>query len=110
MGVRRAAPYLFPAGVRLGEHNVVLHARAKRHSVNGYAGPLSIKTVMRGRVSWVVGGRQLIVDPSSFLVLAAGEIYSMDIDVAVPVETCCAFFAPGFLEHVAVDVTSPVAD
>ena len=110
MRVNRAVPFLFPAGARLGEHNAVLHANAKRHTVEGYAGPASIKTVLRGSVSWLVGGRQLIVDPSSFLMLGAGEIYSMSIDVPTPVETCCAFFAPGFLEQIAADLTSTVAE
>jgi AraC-like DNA-binding protein len=104
--MQRATPYLFPAGASLGEHNVVLHASARRHSVRSYAGPLSIKTVLRGRVSWVVGGRDLVVCPKSFLVLAEGERYSMEIDESTPVETCCAFFAPGFLEQVALDLTS----
>lgn len=106
--MQRAAPYLFPAGARLGEHNLVLHATARQHSVHAYAGPLSIKTVLRGRVSWVVGGRDLVVDPTSFLVLAAGERYSMSIDAPKPVETCCAFFAPGFIEQIAIDLTSRV--
>ncbi len=104
----QTAPYLFPAGARFGEHNLVLHASARRHSVRSYAGPLSIKTVLRGRVSWVVGARELVVCPTSFLVLAAGERYSMEIDEAEPVETCCAFFASGFLEQVALDLTSSV--
>jgi AraC-like DNA-binding protein len=106
--VRRPAPYLFPLGTRLGEHNLVLHATARRHSIDSYAGPLSIKTVLRGRVTWVVAGRDLIVDLSSFLVLAAGERYSMKIDEPKPVETCCAFFAKGFLEQIAADLTSPL--
>lgn len=106
--MQRVAPYLFPAGTRLGEHNLILHASARRHSVEGYAGPLSIKTVLRGRVSWVVGGRELVVDASSFLVLAAGERYSMNVDEPKPVETCCAFFAPRFLELIAADLTSPL--
>ncbi|HTP87741.1 MAG TPA: AraC family transcriptional regulator [Bryobacteraceae bacterium] len=104
--MQRAAPHLFPAGARLGEHNLVLHATARRHTVEEYAGPLSIKTVLDGRVSWVVGGRELVVDPNSFLVLGAGERYSMNIDAARPVETCCAFFAPGFVEQIALDLTS----
>jgi AraC family transcriptional regulator len=104
--MQRPTPYLFPAGARLGEHNLVLHASARRHSVLPYAGPLSIKTVLRGRVSWVVGGRELVVCPTSFLLLAAGERYSMEIDALYPVETCCAFFASGFLEQVALDLTS----
>lgn len=101
------APHLFPAGARLGEHNLILHARARRHAVESYSGPSSVKTVLHGRVSWIVRGRQLVVDPSSFLVLAEGEQYSMNIDEPMPVETCCPFFAPGFLEQIALDLTSP---
>lgn len=105
---RPQAPYLFPESARLGADNVVLHARSTRHSVDEYAGPLSIKTVLAGQVAWIVGGRKLVVDESSFLVLAAGEKYSMDIDEVRPVETCCAFFAPGFVERMALDLTSPL--
>jgi len=108
MAPNRQAPYLFPAHARLGEDNAVLHARARRHSVDHYAGPLSIKTVLAGEVAWIVGGRELVVDRSSFLILNAGERYSMHIDSAAPVETCCAFFAPGFVERVALDAISPV--
>jgi AraC-like DNA-binding protein len=107
MGGQRR-PFLFPNGARLGEDNVVLHARARRHRVAEFAGPLSIKTVLQGRVSWIVGGRKLVVDSSSFLVLNAGEIYSMHIDEPEPVETICAFFAPGFVERIALDMTAPL--
>ena len=104
----RQAPYLFPAGSRLGTDNLILQARARRHHVENYAGPLSIKTVLAGQVTWIVGGRELVVDRSSFLILAAGERYSLNIHAAQPVETCCAFFSPGFVERVALDATSPL--
>jgi AraC family transcriptional regulator len=102
----RHTPYLFPEGAQLGTDNVVLNARAKQHRVDGYVGPLSIKTVLSGQVAWEVGGRELVVNRSSFLILSAGERYSMNIDAATPVETCCVFFAPGFVERVALDRTS----
>ncbi len=104
------APYLFPEGARLGADNAVLQARARRHRVESYSGPLSIKTVLAGQVAWIIGGRELVVDPSSFLIVSAGEKYSMNIAEAKPVETCCAFFAPGFVERVALDATSPVRE
>ncbi len=103
-----AEPYLFPAGAELGKDNAILHASARRHSVVEYSGPLSIKTVLRGQVSWMVGGRPLVVDSASFLVLSEGERYSMDIDAPTPIETCCAFFSPRFIERIALDVTSPL--
>jgi AraC-like DNA-binding protein len=104
----RQAPYLFPEGARLGEDNLVLNARARRHTVENYAGPLSIKTVLTGRVAWIIAGRELVVDPSSFLIVSAGEIYSMRVASATLLETCCAFFAPGFVERTVLDATSPL--
>ena len=104
----RQSPFLFPAGSQLGADNLVLRARATHHRVDEFAGPLSIKTVIKGDVTWTVNGRSLVVDPSSFLVLAAGETYSMNIAAEKPVETCCVFFAAGFVEQVAADLTSPV--
>lgn len=101
-------PYLFPDGAHLGSDNVVLHARAARHKVRNYAGPLSIKTVLNGEAAWIVQGRELVVDRSSFLIVSEGEQYSMDIDAPEPVETCCVFFAPGFVERVGMDATSPL--
>jgi len=100
--------YLFPDGARFGSDNVVLHGRAKRHTVSDFAGPFSIKTVVHGAVPWIVGGRPLVVDPSSFLVLGDGETYSMDVDVPDAIETACAFFQRGFVERVAQDATDPV--
>jgi AraC-like DNA-binding protein len=102
------APWLFPEGAHLGEDNALLHARAKRHRVENYSGPLSIKTVLAGRVAWIVAGRELVVDRSSFLIVCAGEKYSMNISAPTPVETCCVFFAPGFVERTVLDATSPL--
>jgi AraC family transcriptional regulator len=101
--------YLFPAEARFHEDNLVLHARSRRHVVTNFAGPNSIKAVVRGQVEWIVDGRNLPVDENSFLFLASGERYSMNIDTARPVETCCAFFRTGYVEDVLCDMTSPLA-
>jgi len=108
MAQPRQEPYLFPAGACLGTDNVVLQARGRRHKVDNYAGPLSIKTVLAGKVAWIVNGRELVVDRSSFLIIGEGERYSMDIETSVPVSTCCIFFAAGFVERIALDATSPI--
>jgi AraC-like DNA-binding protein len=100
--------YLFPANAKFTSDNLVLHASAKRHVVDGFAGPLSIKSVIRGEVDWIVDGRRLQVDPATFLVLNDGQTYSMNIDSTRPVETCCVFFHSGFVEQVAQDVTTPL--
>jgi AraC family transcriptional regulator len=100
-------PYLFPEGAQFGVDHVVLHASSRRHRVDGFAGPLSIKTVVRGTVAWTVGGRDLVLDPGGFLVLGRGERYSMNIDSPQPVETACVFFSDGFVESVARDAAAP---
>jgi AraC-like DNA-binding protein len=102
----RPVQFLFPNGARLGEDNVILHAQARRHQVTEFAGPLSIKTVLSGAVTWTVGGHALVVDPTSFLVLGDGERYSMQMDEPRPMETACAFFRRGFVEEMAQDATT----
>lgn len=88
----------------LGIHNALLSARARTHFVKEFAGPLSIKSVTEGRVAWKTGGRELVVDRDSFLILNEGEPYSMEIDSRVPVGTLCVFFQHGFVESVQASV------
>ena len=76
--MRRQQPYLFPAGAQFSRDNLVLHAAGRRHVVNDFAGPLSIKSVIRDEVHWPVYGRQLLVDSNTFLVLDDGQRYSMN--------------------------------
>jgi AraC family transcriptional regulator len=101
-------PYLFPDGCQFGRDNLVLHAVARKHVVAGFPGPLSIKTVISGQVTWTVAGRDLVVDTNTFLILNDGQEYSMNIEVPRPMETCCAFFRKGFVEQVAQDATTPL--
>jgi len=104
----RPVPHLFPEGSRMGQDNLVLHASAKRHRVQDFPGPLSIKSVVRGQVTWIVDGTALVVDTDTFLILNDGQKYSMDMEVPRPMETCCAFFQQGFVERIAQDMTSSV--
>src|SRR5271170_1003145 len=106
----RPVQYLFPSEARFHADNLVLHARARRHVVNHFTGPNSIKAVVRGEVVWTVGGRELLVDENSFLFLRAGEEYSMNIETSRAVETCCTFFRAGYVEEVVSDMTSPLVD
>lgn len=98
---------LVPKTRELGSVNAVLTAQARRHSVADFPGPLSIKTVLDGRVAWRTEGRDIWVDDSSFLILNDGETYSMDIDAREPVTTCCVFFERGFVESIARHLTHP---
>ena len=51
-----------PTTPRLGSTNAVLVARSRRHVVKDFPGPLSIKTVTEGRVSWRVDRRDIWVE------------------------------------------------
>ena len=102
------AQFLFPESARFALDNLMLHARARRHTTSDFAGPFSIKTVVEGSVVWRVGGRDLPVDPCSFLVLGPGERYSLAIDGPRLVETACAFFRDGFVEAAARDASTAV--
>ena len=93
-------PTLNSLSAPLGTHNAILRARSRTHIVKDFAGPLSIKSVTAGAVAWKSGGRNLIVDRDSFLVLHDGEPYSMNIDSRTPVGTLCVFFQHGFAESV----------
>ena len=88
----------------------MLVARSRFHSVREFPGPLSIKTVVDGRVGWKTGKREVWVDESSMLVLNDGEPYSMQIDSPEPVTTCCVFFASGFVESIGEDVCGRVSE
>ena len=98
--------YLFPDGCQFGRDNLVLHASARRHRVDNFQGPLSIKTVIDGQVTWIVDRRELVVDAGSFLILNDGQEYSMNLESPLPMETCCAFFRKGFVEQIAQDATT----
>jgi len=89
----------------LGRDNLILRASARFHSVKDYPGPLSIKTVVKGRASWRHERRALVVGQDSFLVLSDGQPYSLHIEAREPVHTCCVFFAKGFVESVHQSMT-----
>ena len=94
----------------LGRDNVLLRASARRHFVQDFPGPLSIKSVIRGKAAWRHDSRWLPIEQQSFLILPDGAPYSLDIDARQPVHTCCAFFAKGFVESVYRDITNTDLD
>ncbi|MEI9972040.1 MAG: AraC family transcriptional regulator [Ignavibacteriota bacterium] len=90
--------------------NAVLRARSRIHYVKEFPGPLSVKSVTEGNVSWKCSGRDRVVDRDSFLVLNAGEPYSMEIDSRTPVSTLCVFFEDGFVESLYGSLTARYLD
>ncbi|MBL8227748.1 MAG: helix-turn-helix transcriptional regulator [Bryobacterales bacterium] len=84
----------------LGAANTVLRATGRRHFVNDFPGPLSVKAVMDGSVTWSTEDGEFVVNEASLLVLNEGQPYSMRIDEPCPVRTCCLFFERGYVERV----------
>jgi len=66
--------------------------------------------VAEGTVAWKSGGRELVVDRDSFLILNHGEPYSMEIETRTPVATLCVFFQSGFVESVYASLAPGAID
>jgi AraC-like DNA-binding protein len=77
----------------------VLHERAREYYWEG-AGALSIKSFYHGRADYRTVGGQAAVDDGSYLILNAGQPYSISIEAEQPVESLCVFFASGLAERV----------
>ena len=101
---------LNPDSDQLGRVNAVLSARARHYSMRPFAGPLSIKTVVRGSAAWQTLSSRYVVDPGGALVLNDGEEYATEVDSPQPVETFCVFFARGFVEDAAHATATSSAD
>src|SRR5262245_29385001 len=86
-----------PAHV-FGRKNAILNARGTRHHESEFAGPLSIKSVVRGSATWETRDGRYELMPGSVLLLNDGEEYSITVDALQPVETFCVFFERGFVE------------
>jgi len=85
----------------LFDANVLLRARGRVHHVRAYAGPLSIKSVVRGQARWTVGGQAFTLRPGRFLVTTHGEAYDLDIEAPEAVQTRVLFFADALVRDVA---------
>lgn len=94
---------LNPAASELATANAIFAGRTRRHYVPPLAGTHSIKSVLEGRATWNVEGRARVVTPDRCLAVNQGETYSLSIESATPVQTCCAFFAPGYLESLKAE-------
>jgi hypothetical protein len=106
--IDRPMPSVIDAPILFGNHfdrlhaaTVVLSARARKHQVRGYPGPLSVKTVLRGQACWQVSGQRYTVDRNSCLLVDRDEPYDMDLDSDTPVETLVVFFADALAGDVA---------
>jgi len=73
-----------PPPSALGRVNAILAGRA-RHYDERFAGPLSIKSVVRGSGVWTTGGARFEVTPHTALLLNDGEEYAIEIDAREPI-------------------------
>lgn len=80
---------------------VLLSARARHYRVDGFAGPLSIKSMVRGEAVWRVGGVPYRIDGTACLVVDHREPYDLHIESGDAVETFVVFFADRFASDVA---------
>jgi AraC-like DNA-binding protein len=86
-----------PHSEQMGKTNAVLMGRSARY-VSRFAGPLSVKGVLRGSATWQTAAGRFEVVAGSALLLNDGEEYEVVVDALQPVETFCFFFARGFVE------------
>lgn len=83
------------------DEHALLWGRARRYYVPSFPGPLSIKSVLRGRASWTTDEARHEFGVASYLVVNDAHRYTVEIDSKDPVETFCIFFARGFIESAA---------
>lgn len=95
-----------PAADALGRVNAVLSGKGRRYESRGFAGPLSIKGVIRGSAVWETPSARFEVTPRTALILNDGEEYAITVDAPQPVETFCVFFARGFVDDAVRALTT----
>lgn len=87
-----------PPARDLGRMNAVLNGRGVRGYESRFAGPLSVKAVMRGSAVWETGEGRYELVPGSVLLINDSEEYTITVDALQLVETFCLFFERGFVE------------
>jgi AraC-like DNA-binding protein len=90
-----------PPVTAFGSINGILTGTARRYFVADFAGPLSIKATLSGISTWKVNARDFRVSESSFLVVNAGQPYTIAYDEPSEVTTFCLFFQAGYVEQLA---------
>jgi AraC family transcriptional regulator len=109
---KRAKPGVLinPPPTEMGGANAIVRGRAKQYHVSEFPGPLSIKTVVRGSAVWGTREAERLVDRGSYLVLNAGQRYSLTVDARETVETFCLFFRNWYVEDAhRVESSDPAA-
>jgi AraC-like DNA-binding protein len=95
-----SAVLLNPDASALGTAPALLRGTGFQYDVRDFPGPLSVKTVTRGRARWKTEDGEFWVDETSLLVVNERQPYSITVDSPSKVETCCLFFERGSVESV----------
>ncbi len=94
MGVR-----VNPSAGVLAELGGVMRGDRAPYYMPGYVGPLSIKTMSRGRGLWRTTSGTFVVEPGRALILSSGQRYSLTIEGEQEIGTFCPFFAPSLVRE-----------
>jgi AraC family transcriptional regulator len=97
-----------PGARDLPHCSALLHGVGRSYRVERYRTTLSVKSVIRGAAYYTTPQGRYLVTEGSFLVLNCGQEYDLEFDGRGTTETLCPFFQPGFLEHVAHSLASPL--
>src|SRR4051812_27024320 len=100
MGFDESIP-VNPPLLQLESDSCILSGVSRRYHVRDFAGPMSIKTVVRGRASWRTPEGIHPVDDSHWLLLEHGTPYSLTIESREPTETFVLFFRRGLVDEAA---------
>jgi AraC family transcriptional regulator len=90
-----------PGAASFGKDNAILTGRSRRYFVPDFSGPLSVKATLQGISTWKVDRREFRVSESAFLVVNAGQPYTITYDEPDEVTTFCLLFQTGFVERLA---------
>ncbi|MBA3823859.1 MAG: helix-turn-helix transcriptional regulator [Ktedonobacterales bacterium] len=92
--------------ITLGPQSFIFSGYVPHHEWQG-AHALSLKVYLAGEAVYEVEGGRQRVTPGEFLIINAGQPYTLQIQRA---RSACVFFAPGFAESVARSLTTRAAD
>lgn len=87
--------------------NFVTQMRLSNVDFGEHEGPLSIKSVSKGREIYQTDGVERVVDPNSYLILNHGQRYSSIIESDMEADSYCVWFRPGFTESAMAAMNSP---
>ena len=99
---------LNPPSHLLGRVNAIMSTTSVPYVVDDFPGALSIKWMAAGWGIWETDSGYYRVDPTCYLVLNHGHVYTLSIETDEPREAFCPFFAAGFVEGAHAALTARV--